>query len=154
MADLVNVVTGPPCSGKTTYATEHRSPDSVVIDLDALAHALGYPSPHLSWGDQHPAAEVARGLRYQLVGQVLKGTLAAEVWVIDSDPRDHMRRAYDRLGARVVDLDPGLLVCLARADDRPAETAEAIRRWYAARAEPTTVRTTDHQSDSVLDIFG
>lgn len=144
---LLNVVTGPPCSGKTTHVHDHRSPESVVIDLDALASALGYPADHLAWRDRHPAAEVARGVRYQLVRQVLANEIAAEVWLIDSAPSDAMRHAYDRAGATLTALDPGEAVCLERARDRGPETVEHVRRWYAERR---AVRP----SDTALDLFG
>lgn len=149
MTGLLTVVTGPPCSGKTTYVAEHRGPDSVVLDLDALAHALGYPEPHLDWSDHHPAAEVARGVRYQLVGQILAGQLVAEIWVIDSAPGDRLRRAYDRVGAAWVHLDPGQRVCLDRAAERGPQAVEHVRRWYAAGSAQLS-----QSSAAALDIFG
>jgi hypothetical protein len=47
----VILVSGPPCSGKTTYVAEHRRAGDLVIDYDAIAVALGSDDPH-----DHPEA--------------------------------------------------------------------------------------------------
>lgn len=42
----INLVTGPPLSGKTTYVQAHMTPGDLVIDLDYLAAALSYSAIH------------------------------------------------------------------------------------------------------------
>ena len=38
---MIHVVTGAPCSGKTTYAHAHRRPGELLVDLDAITAAIG-----------------------------------------------------------------------------------------------------------------
>lgn len=50
MTMRVRVVTGPPCSGKSTYVDEHANRGDLVIDLDRIAYAVGYPAESTSTG--------------------------------------------------------------------------------------------------------
>lgn len=130
---MIHVVTGPPCSGKSTYVNDHRNEASVVVDLDRLCSALGYPAGHIEWGDNHPAADAAHRARFAVINAALTGKLNAETWIIDSSPTRAMRSQYRRAGARWHEVDPGLDTCMARAtaDERPPGTLEQIRTWYA-----------------------
>lgn len=39
---MLTVITGAPCSGKSTYLGQHARPDDIVIDFDAIAqHQAG-----------------------------------------------------------------------------------------------------------------
>jgi hypothetical protein len=96
------VVTGPPCSGKTTYVNEHRQSGDVIIDLDAMAQALG-ADPY----DYPPAitavAQYARGAAIRAaIGWHLRGT---RVWVTDCEPSPARWQQYAQAGARHVRLD-------------------------------------------------
>lgn len=132
----VTVVSGPPCSGKSTYVAEHAEPGDVVVDVDLIAHAFGYPTEHLDWSDteQHPARTAALIARASVLKAVRAGRIDGRVWVIDAAGRvvDELRGV---LIDSMVDLDPGRDACLARAraDGRPASTLEQIDRWFAAR---------------------
>ena len=121
---MLNVVTGPPCAGKSTYVKEHRSPGSVVVDLDKLAVALGAESDHVYDGDVYRAAQRARS------AVIRECRDYEESWVIDSSPRAHTRKVF--AGAVFHDLDPGMDECLRRAaeDGRPVGTESVIRAWY------------------------
>lgn len=132
MTAQVVVVSGPPCSGKSTHVTEHRGPRDVVVDLDAIAHALGYPTAHLDWSDQpqHPARVAAFIARASLLKAIREGRVSGPtVWVVDAVGSVAVRH-------RPVRLDPGRDVCLerARATGRPASTLSEIARWYDERA--------------------
>ena len=43
---MITIVLGPPCGGKSTYVAEQAQSGDVVVDYDALAQALGSPTPH------------------------------------------------------------------------------------------------------------
>jgi predicted kinase len=128
---VLTVVTGPPCAGKTTHVREHATPDDLVLDLDAIAHSMGYPRTQVRWGDEHPAVQAARMARAHVLYALLNHRLTAEAWVIDTDPDGSMRAQYQRAGARTVTIDPGQDVCLERAEQRDESTREGIVRWYA-----------------------
>lgn len=95
---MLTVVTGPPCSGKTTYVSQHSKSNDVVIDYDSLAQALGSSDPHIhaphiqrialaAW-----SAAVTRALASQ----------DCDVWIIDSFPTVARQDAYARSQARHV----------------------------------------------------
>lgn len=131
----LHVVTGPPCSGKSTYVREHAAPTATVIDLDAMAEALGYPGSHVDWGEEtpHPARVAAMIARASLVKAALTHKLVGEVWLTDAVVSAVAQARYAGVDAEIVSLDPGLDVCRERAenDDRSAATIEQIERWYS-----------------------
>lgn len=131
----MTVITGPPCAGKTTYVAEQRALGDLVIDLDPIARALGYPADHVEWNDPHPAVAAARAARQAVLDHVNAGRLRCNVWLIDSKPHATSLRIYQRQGARVVNLDPGCEACHNRADrdQRSASTHEQIDRWYGGQ---------------------
>lgn len=139
------VITGPPCAGKTTHIAEHRRPNDLVVDLDTIAQALGYPDPHINWNSTHPAVEASREARYAIIGAVLKNRIRANTtaWIIDSNPTPAMLRWYRQAKATITTLDPGAKVCHDRADadQRPALTHQHIDDWYAIT---TGARPTSH----------
>lgn len=129
-------VTGPPCAGKSSYVAQHRDPDHVVIDLDALAHALGYPDPHLDWnGDDHPARHVAMRARASAIKAARDLPLVSVAWVITTAPDPRALNARE-----TVALDPGADECHRRAaiDERPTATHEQIDQWYDRHASSRT----------------
>lgn len=88
----VTLVTGAPCSGKSTHVARHKGPEDVVVDYDALCVALGSPVSH-----GHPRAigrlgTVARdAVLRRLSGRGLWG----RAWVIATDPDDSLRALAD-----------------------------------------------------------
>lgn len=136
MSPSLHVVTGPPCSGKSTHVREHADELATVIDLDDLAQVLGYPTDHVDWGEEqtHPARVAAMIARASLVKAVLNGKVPGEVWLTDTVVSATALARYSAAGADVVSLDPGRAACLARAerDGRSASTVEQIEKWYGA----------------------
>lgn len=129
MVIMLHIVTGAPCSGKTTYAYAHRGGNDVVIDLDAITAALGG-----EYHGKHGAIrEIAKAARDAAIdAAVLKGV---DAWIVHAMPTgDHMR-FYRAHGAEFHNLDPGLETCKRRAREskRPSWTVAAIDSWYATR---------------------
>lgn len=109
---MIHVVTGAPCSGKTTFVNEHKRENDVVIDLDSLAVALGASNRYDYHGDIREAAFAARNAAIAAVGD-------SDAWIVHSQPTDEQRAEYG--DAVFHDLDPGREECVNRArnDDRP-----------------------------------
>ena len=130
------VITGPPCAGKTTYARQHAQPGDLIIDLDAIAHALGYPHQHIDPEDRgRPIIEAALRARASVLKYVTlhrsgRGGIA---WLIDTNGS----HAHD--ADHVHGLDPGPDVCHQRADAdrRIPSTHHEIDAWYAVRRRAT-----------------
>lgn len=134
----LTVVTGQPCAGKTSWVDDHRETGDVVIDVDALAVALGAETDHVDWSSATPHRILARDLRAYLVRTLISdikrdGPPAYGVWLIDTAPKQWQRAEYRRAQATIVDLDPGREVCheRAKAAGRTVSTHGEIERWYA-----------------------
>jgi hypothetical protein len=107
----------------------------VVVDMDALAVALGSPDAH-----EHPTniRDVAGAVRRTLVSSALAGHIpAGQVWVIETFPTPESVAQYLRAGAVFLTIDPGEEVCQDRAEERGAsrETRQVITNWYAHRPD-------------------
>lgn len=125
----VTLVVGPPCAGKSTYVARRAQPGDVVVDFDSIARRLGSPQ---RWVHPEPWRTAADREVERMVAEVEVMTVGV-AWVIRCLPSLADRAALGRrLAARVVVVDPGERVCLARAALRPSGTARAIRRWYWA----------------------
>ena len=68
------VICGAPCSGKTTYANERAREGDVIIDLDAIASALGAGSGHMATGAVAKVARAARQAAIEEARRVGGGT--------------------------------------------------------------------------------
>lgn len=138
------IVAGPPCSGKNHYVDEHRGPDDVVIDWDAIAVEFGSPRTH-----HHPkpmydriAAEYERRL-----AEIEQNHPSGHVWIIRGLPEHRLREQWAaRFDADVVVLTPPIEVLIQRAQQRRhvSMTEWAIRRWFdRAGKDPALVASTD-----------
>lgn len=129
---MVTVVTGPPCSGKSTYIRDHAKPGDIVIDMDRIALAISVEgTEHHGYDDN--ARALARTMREVAVRAVLAAADVVDSWVIDTRPSGDRRRQYAAVRAKVVTIDPGIEVCLQRAlTERPAWVQQTIRDYYAA----------------------
>lgn len=122
----VVLVCGPPAAGKTTWARAHARPGDRVVDFDEICRTLGSQSRY-----DHPphVRALAKSMRRSLEEQDHPG----RTFVTRSlpDPVDRAAVA-ERLGAHVVVLavPADQAAQRARADDRPAWTATAIRSWW------------------------
>lgn len=138
----LTVVTGPPCSGKTSWVDLHAGPNDVVIDLDRIAHALTTPAadPHT----HHPTVyRVAQKARWAALTEALRHVDDTDVYVIHTQPKPQSLASYEAHGARIITLDPGRDVVLDRCKRmRSPEAVKVAERWYATRHTGTPVRQT------------
>lgn len=98
----LTVITGPPCSGKTTYARQHALPGDIIVDFDTIAQAFGSPVTH---GHERSVWKVAIEARDAAIkAAIQQSRQGATAWIVDSRPTDQARHTYLAAGGRIVDL--------------------------------------------------
>jgi len=134
---LITVITGPPCSGKTTYARQHAKPGDLIIDFDEIAQALGSPSTH-----EHPPhiREVTAAAWAQAIRRAIE--LRKPAWIIDSRPKPDRMERYRAARATIVPLSATADILHQRATDagRPVIVHKQIDEWFTRprTAQPTS----------------
>ena len=128
---MIHIITGPPCAGKSTYVREHAKDGDLRVDYDLIAQALGATTSHSAEGHIRQAAFEARE---GAIKTALKDP-ALESWIIHTSPSEDHIRMYTEVGASFVNLDPGMDVCMERAqnDSRPQQTIDGIQKWYGGK---------------------
>jgi broad-specificity NMP kinase len=118
---MLTVVTGPPCSGKSTYVRERAKPGDIVIDFDTLAQALGSPTAH----DHNKEIRlVTIDARRSAIASAVSAHLRGHpVWIVDTDIRERLPM-YRAACADVVTLR------VDRAELHRRAQAERPPRWH------------------------
>lgn len=124
---MLTVITGPPCSGKSTYAREHAQPGDIIIDYDLMCQALGSPEPH---NHPDPVRHVAIAMRLSAIRAAIREhRRGATVWIVETSLRQR-GQWYQEAGASVVTLSADLDELHRRADaERPAKWHALIDGW-------------------------
>lgn len=151
------LVCGPPCAGKNTYVENRITLGDLIIDVDALHHAVsGMPSHDHS----NQLLTFAFTARDAIIDKLLTSTFGGHVWIVTTAPTRADRIAWtSRLDASVVLLVPDKAECLKRATtERPEKWLGYVRQWYQAfeqdsqdlpEPEAHTSRLTDAQADAI-----
>lgn len=132
----VTLVTGPPCSGKSTHVTQHASDGDLIVDFDTIARELGSPRPWIHPPEIRRRAEVLTRQRLSQVRAMTEG----RAWIIRSVPNPGERqRLADWLHADHVLVllpDTDTLQTRMRERPQPGRTLRGVNTWmrnYAPR---------------------
>lgn len=131
---MVYLICGPPCSGKSTWVDQHFQDGDIVLDYDAIMQALSRRAVHETLT---PAKQMALEM-FWAGAKNLPGTsdgrdIDGDIYVVATMPAATQRLSTAReMGADVVLLDPGIDVCLERAQHYPdpQATVASIQSWY------------------------
>ena len=99
-------VVGAPGTGKSTYIRQHRHPADMVLDLDALAVALGSVTPDHHKYPHLPQHKALAHTLWRPLAERLKRIAATSrfsVWIIHSDPPPPVLQRYKKNGV-VIDM--------------------------------------------------
>jgi hypothetical protein len=137
---MLTVITGPPCGGKSTYASAHAMPGDIVIDFDLIAQALGSPVTH---GHEKHIAEVAAAAWSTAITRALEDVKSRQVWIVDTSPTAYRLRRYYEARARTV-------ICTADRDElhrraegtRPPSWHQRIDQHLDSSREPAPLPRT------------
>ena len=121
---MIRVVTGPPCSGKSTYIREHAAPGDLIVDYDDIVEALG--------GKRYEAEGLIRDAAVAARKSAIMSAMGGETdaWIVDTVHKEKFSEDEE-----VIELDPGQDVCIerAKADKRPQSTFDGIDAWYSGK---------------------
>ena len=136
--ESVEIVYGPPCSGKSTYARERMGKDDVVYDYDRLIRAMTTQDKR---GTETTAAhEIALGIRGLMIARAHEETPVRRAYILTRWPTENLREQLAGLAVTETRMDADEKTCLARleADDERLDKpkwAQIIRDWFAAHGE-------------------
>lgn len=126
------IVTGPPCSGKTTYVKEHMSEDDLVFDSDEIARAFTYSKHHTV--NKEGIKHFILKLRYQWIQALRNFGPNGNAWLIASNLTDSLMKNCRQYDYEVVKMDASIEECLVRMqkdDSRPdKEEWEKVIKGY------------------------
>ena len=115
---LITQVSGPPCSGKSTWIREHARPGDLIIDDVDLADACG--------GRDRISAAEWRAWRERKDQTIATWTEPGRLWIIQGDPTPRA----PGIDVHVIDIDKATCHRRANDDGRPAVTHLWITRWF------------------------
>lgn len=123
---MIHIISGPPCSGKSTYVAEHAQSGDTIIDYDSLTECFGGQR----W--THQKRDIVLAARSAAIDNVLSHP-DEEAWIIDSRPSSVMMTRYNDAGAELVTIKEERETCFSRAvaDNRPQDTFDAIEAWFS-----------------------
>jgi hypothetical protein len=128
---MIQIVTGPPCGGKSTYINDRAKPGDIIIDMDRLALALTTEGTE-PFTYSEKVRQVAFKARSAAISEALivaQGERYQNVYIIHTDPSPDQRAYYRAMGGRIVECDPGKDVCLERVLSRPKQNHEISRKF-------------------------
>jgi predicted kinase len=128
---MIQIVTGPPCGGKSTYINERAKPGDIIIDMDRIALALTTEGTEPFTFSEKVRA-VAMKARAAAITEALyqaQGERYQNVYIIHTDPTPDQRAYYRAMGGRIIECDPGKEVCLERMKSRPKQNHAIAERF-------------------------
>jgi hypothetical protein len=130
---VLYVITGPPASGKSSWIQSHATARDIVIDLDLITRALAGPGAP-AWNQDPTILRVAHRARYAAMDAAFELRDTVDVYLIHTMPSAKAMAKYKRLGARIVTVDPGQEIVMARVEAmRDPEMKRVVTRWYRQR---------------------
>lgn len=122
---MLHVITGAPCSGKSTYIKEHAKDGDMIVDMDDIALVLGVP-------DHDYSKTVKPGtlwdIRKALIADAVAGKDTFDSWIVDT----MLTNDYPE-DAEIITLEVDKETALerARTEGRPQRTFDGINKYFA-----------------------
>lgn len=131
---MLYVVTGPPAAGKSSWIQAHATARDIVIDLDRITVALTGPGAP-NWNHNPLHQRVAQRARYAAIDEACQHLDKLDVYLIHTMPNPKAMAKYKRLDAKVIAVDPGRDIVMARIEAmRSPEMTRVASRWYSQRS--------------------
>ena len=130
---MVYLICGAPCSGKTTYALQHRKCDDLIVDVDRIYSALSGDDEHGNELYIHKVAKKLTFSLYEIVRTRSGDWNDAYVISLAATPEeiDEARSLVD--ADEVIVMDTPYDICMERSKDRPIYFKQIIHEWFETR---------------------
>lgn len=136
--ESVEIVYGPPCSGKSTYVRERAKDGDLIYDYDALVRAM---TPQDKRDTQKTVAhEIAIGVRGLMINRIAETESGAKrAYIITRWPTDNLREQLNGLDVTEHRMDATREECLDRLEhddsrDDKSAWAKIIDNWFSDHA--------------------
>lgn len=142
---MVYLIYGAPCSGKSTYAKEHKKSGDIVCDVDRLFSAISLNEEHQT---ELYAQEVASMLYKELVEIIRdrRGNWKNAFVISLANTKEQVQRAKNQIKAdECIFIDTPYEVCMERAKERPFYFNWLIQEWFATKEETINVESIDNK---------
>jgi len=140
--EMTNIflISGPPCSGKTTYATDQMSVSDMIVDIDFITKALTNKYLHNRPKYIFPFVLSARDAIYK---RMESPSSVDNIYVTATMPKAEDREKFSKkYNAKIILLLPSKDECLERlyndeqrTEDIHEELNDAIEKWYEEYTE-------------------
>ncbi len=123
---MIEVISGAPCAGKSTYIRNKAQPGDIIIDLDRIALAITTENtPHHDYDST--IRQIAIQGRKALIAQALTYGQQKNIYIIDTNPSPHSKRLYQQFRATWTRLDTPKETCLQRIKtERPKHLQQTL----------------------------
>lgn len=129
----LNIIYGPPCSGKSTYVKKNIKDNQIVYDYDEIARAITYGTHHaIERGAIH---QYVIDYRLSFLKRLKIDEELEEAWLITSYPTDEFKGFVEGIDVKYKKMDASLEECLKRLEKDESriekeEWAERIKDWF------------------------
>ncbi len=130
----LNVVWGPPASGKTTYVENNRSDNSLTFDFDKLMTAMSGLEPHHK---NKNLISYVLGIRKMVIDKLQNEKRFDDAWVIITWVDEKVKQKFEDIeNVNYILMDTDKETCLQRVEDDPdradvaEEMKEVIENWF------------------------
>ncbi|MFM1542301.1 hypothetical protein ABGF49_07780 [Helcococcus ovis] len=105
------IVTGPPCSGKTTYVKNNLKEKDIVFDSDEIARAFTYSKYHTV--NKNGIVTFILRLRYQFINS-LKSITIGDAYIIVTHITDSLLKQCSMYDYKIINMDTTIQECIDR----------------------------------------
>ena len=122
---MIYVITGAPCSGKSTYVREHAKDGDMIVDLDEITKAIGIPDHDYS---KTAKPETLWKIREALISDAIAGKDNFDSWIIDTMLTGNYPKDVEII---LLDVDKETAIARAKEIGRPQRTFDGIDKYFA-----------------------
>ena len=106
------VVTGMPCSGKTTYVKENMKSGDIVFDTDEIVRAFTYSKNHTV--NKEGVVPFILKLRYIWLRELKTMPVKGDAWLIASNITDSLKKNFRIYEHEIIEMDTDKETCIER----------------------------------------